>query len=79
MAALPFWGSSCCVVSVPYDVTKGTVKATYTVTKVAAKTAIGAGKTVYKVGEFVFSVTRAPMEWPMTLIESISRASRRSK
>ena len=39
--------SSCCFITTPYNAAKGTVKATYKVTKGVAKTTIGAGKLVY--------------------------------
>ena len=57
---------SCCIVKIPYKVTKGTVKVAYTVTKFA-------GKTVYTIGKFTFKVVMAPLTWPLTRrdIESI--------
>jgi len=57
---------SCSVFKTTYKVTKGTVKTTYKVTK-------GVGKAVYKIGEFTFTVVKAPLSWPLTRneIESI--------
>lgn len=47
--------SSCSAVSTTYDVTKGTVKATY-------KTA----KIMYDLGKYSFEVVMAPLDWPLT-------------
>ncbi len=47
--------SGCGIFSTTYKVTKGVVNAT-----------IGAGKIVYEVGEFTFSVVMAPLTWPLT-------------
>jgi len=57
---------SCSIFKTTYKVTKGTVKTTYKVTK-------GVGKAVYKIGEFTFTVVKAPLSWPLTRneIESI--------
>lgn len=57
---------SCSVVKAPYTLTKGTLKTACTVTKFAAKTTIGTGKVIYKVGDFTFSVVSAPLSWPLT-------------
>ncbi len=57
---------SCSVVKAPYTLTKGTLKTAYTVTRFAAKTTIGTGKVIYKVGDFTFSVVTAPLSWPLT-------------
>ena len=57
---------SCSVVKAPYTLTKGTLGTAYTVTKFAAKTTIGTGKVIYKVGDFTFSVVTAPLSWPLT-------------
>ena len=64
---------SCRPLSTTYKVTKGTVKTAYKGTKGVVKATIGAGKLVYKVGEFTFKVVRAPLSWPLTHgeIESI--------
>jgi len=47
--------SACGIFSTTYKVTKGAVNAT-----------IGAGKIIYKVGEFTFTVVMAPLTWPLT-------------
>ena len=64
---------SCSTVSTTYRVTKGTVKTAYRGTKGLVKATVGAGKLVYKVGEFTFKVVKAPLSWPLTHeeIESI--------
>ena len=75
-AALPFAIQSCSVVSTTYDVTAGTVKATYNTAKFATKTTVGTGKLVYKIGKFTFAVVMAPLDWPMTQdIDSIDGMS----
>ena len=67
---------SCSVVSTTYDITEGTVKATYKTAKYATKATIGTTKLVYKVGRFTFEVVMAPLDWPMTRdIESIGGLS----
>jgi len=57
---------ACCVVSTAYKVGKGTVKATYVVTKTSVKGAFGTAKVIYKVGGFTFNVVTAPLDWPFT-------------
>ena len=57
---------SCTVVTLPYKVTKATVKTTYKLTKFTVKTTIFAGKVVYKVGKFTYVVVRAPFNLPLT-------------
>jgi rare lipoprotein A len=61
---------SCSVVKTTYRVTAGTLKLGYKVTKFA-------GKTVYHVGKFTFTVVMAPLTWPLTHeeIESIDELS----
>lgn len=65
---------SCSVVRFTYDVTESTISSTYKITRVVVKTTYGAGKAVYKVGEFTFNVVTAPLDWPLTHeeIESIA-------
>jgi rare lipoprotein A len=61
---------SCCVIKATYHLTAGTLKLAYKVTKFA-------GKTVYYVGKFTFTVVMAPLTWPLTHdeIESIDALS----
>ncbi len=60
------WAASgCAVVKAPYEITKGTLKATYHVGKFAVGTGMVTGKTVYTVGRFTFVVAKAPLEWPL--------------
>ena len=58
--------SACGVVKTSWRVAKGTVKTTYTVTKLATRATIGTGKVVYLVGGFTFKVVTAPLNWPLT-------------
>jgi rare lipoprotein A len=58
--------SACTVVSTTYDVTKGTVKATYKVAETATRMTIGTGKFIFKAGQFTYEVVMAPMDWPLT-------------
>jgi rare lipoprotein A len=69
--------SSCTLVSLPYDVTKATVKTAYTATKITGKTAWGTAKILTKVGGYTFEVAAAPLDWPLTHdnIESIGGLS----
>lgn len=57
---------SCSIVETTYDITVGTLKLGYEVTKFA-------GKTVYYVGKYTFIVVMAPLDWALTNddIESI--------
>jgi rare lipoprotein A len=57
---------SCSIIKTTYNITAGTLKLGYTVTKFA-------GKTVYHVGKFTFTVVMAPLSWALTNddIESI--------
>jgi rare lipoprotein A len=68
---------SCSPVSTTYRVTKGTVRTAYKGTKGVVKATVGAGKLIYKVGEFSFKVVKAPLSWPLTHeeIESIDGLS----
>jgi rare lipoprotein A len=50
---------SCGIVKTAYNVTAGTLKLGYKVTRFA-------GKTVYYVGKFTFTVVAAPITWPLT-------------
>lgn len=61
---------SCGVVRTTYSVTAGTLKLGYEVTRFA-------GKTVYHVGKFTFTVVMAPLTWPLTRddLESIDDLS----
>jgi peptidoglycan lytic transglycosylase len=42
-----------------------TVSKAYRYTKTTVNLAVGAGKVVYQVGEFTFSVVTAPLDWPL--------------
>jgi rare lipoprotein A len=57
---------ACSVITIPYKVGKGTIKATYHVTKTVTKGAFGTVKIAYKIGEFTFNVATAPLDWPFT-------------
>ena len=50
---------SCGIVRTTYNITAGTLKLGYKVTRFA-------GKTVYTVGKFTFTVVMAPLTWPLT-------------
>ena len=69
--ALALYG--CAVVKAPYEITKGTLKATYHVGRFAVGTGMVTGKAVYTVGRFTFVVAKAPLDWPLVRedIESI--------
>jgi rare lipoprotein A len=43
-----------------------TVSKAYHYTKTTINLAVGAGKIVYKIGEFTFTVVMAPLDWPLT-------------
>ncbi len=62
-AALPIHG--CSVASDTYKATKGAVKTTYGLTKGAVILGVGAGKLVYRIGDFTFDVVTAPLDWPL--------------
>ena len=50
---------SCSIIKTTYNITAGTLKLGYSVTRFA-------GKTVYHVGKFTFTVVMAPLSWPLT-------------
>jgi rare lipoprotein A len=50
---------SCGIIRTTYHITAGTLKLGYNVTKFA-------GKTVYTVGKFTYTVVKAPLTWPLT-------------
>jgi rare lipoprotein A len=56
--------NNCCFVKVPYKIVKGTVKGSYYIVKGAYELTSGTVKVVYKIGEFSFTVVKAPLEWP---------------
>ncbi|WP_300457321.1 septal ring lytic transglycosylase RlpA family protein [Desulfobacula sp.] len=67
---------SCATLTTTYNITKGTVAATYDTAKFVTKLGIGTLKMSYKMGTFTFNVISAPLEWPMTSdIESIDGLS----
>lgn len=66
LACAAFTAFSCSALSKAYRVGKGSVKATYDITRSIANVSVGTGKIVYKVGEFTFSVAMAPLSWPLT-------------
>lgn len=72
-----FFLGSCGIISTTYRIVKGTVTTTYKVTKGVVKGTIGAGKVIYKIGEFTFEVVMAPLTWPFTRdgLESIDGIS----
>jgi rare lipoprotein A len=57
--------AACSVAKTTYNIGKGTVRATYEVTKFTADTAFGAGKVLYRVGKFGIAVVIAPLSWPL--------------
>ncbi len=56
----------CSLVSVPYEVTKGTVEGTIWAVKTTYRVSAGVTKIVYKIGEFTYEVVKAPIEWSLT-------------
>lgn len=66
LLCLVFSVTACGVVKTTYKVTKGTVKTTYKVAKTATNVTIGAGRFLFKAGEFTYEVVMAPMDWPLT-------------
>jgi len=57
---------SCSLITVPYRITKATIKTTYKITKFTIKTTIGTGKIIYKIGKFTYVVVKAPFNVPLT-------------
>lgn len=57
--------SGCAIVTVPYKITKGTIKGSIWVVKGTYKLTTGTTKLLYKIGEFSFMVVRAPLDWPL--------------
>jgi rare lipoprotein A len=55
----------CAVVTIPYKITKGTIKGSIWVVKGAYELTAGTTKLLYKIGEFTFEVVRAPLDWPL--------------
>jgi rare lipoprotein A len=69
---------SCSALNTTYNITKGTVNATYDydTARFVTKLGIGTLKMSYKIGTFTFHVILAPLEWPMTSdIESMDGLS----
>jgi len=55
----------CAVVTIPYRITKGTIKGGIWVVKGTYELTAGTTKLLYKIGEFTFEVVRAPLDWPL--------------
>jgi rare lipoprotein A len=57
--------AGCAVITVPYKVTKSTIKGCIWVVKGTYEFTAGVTKLTYKIGEFSFEVVRAPPEWTL--------------
>jgi len=57
------WG--CSAVKIPYKVITGTVKGGYYVVKGTYELTAGTTKAVYRIGEFTFTVIKAPIGWAL--------------
>lgn len=57
---------SCSALNTTYNITKGTIGATYDTAKFVTKLGVGTLKMSYKIGAFTFDVITAPLDWPMT-------------
>lgn len=70
VALICFCFLSCGLIRTTYHITKGTLKLGYGVTRLA-------GKTIYTVGKFTYTVVKAPLSWPLMNedIESIDGLS----
>jgi rare lipoprotein A len=55
--------AACSFIKAPYQVVSGTVKGTYYVVKGTYELTAGTTKLVYKVGDYTFRVTKAPLDW----------------
>lgn len=62
-AAACIYFAGCSLIKAPYQVVSGTVKGTYYVVKGTYELTAGTTKLVYKVGEYTFRVTKAPLDW----------------
>jgi rare lipoprotein A len=69
--------AGCWVVSVPYEIVKGTVKGTYYVVKGTYELTAGTTKVVYRIGKFTYKVVKAPIDWALVNedIESVDGLS----
>jgi rare lipoprotein A len=67
----------CWVVTVPYEIVKGTVKGTYYVVRGTYEITAGTTKVVYNIGKFTYKVVKAPIDWAFVNedIESIDGLS----
>lgn len=57
--------TGCSIITVPYKITKATVKGTIWTVKGAYELTAGTTKLVYTIGKFTFKVVRAPIDWPL--------------
>lgn len=55
--------TGCWVVTVPYEIVKGTVKGTCYVVKGTYELTAGTTKVVYRIGKFTYKVVKAPIDW----------------
>jgi len=61
-----FWWlilEGCAVVTIPYKITKRTIKGGMWVVKGTYEFTAGTTKLIYKIGAFTFEVVRAPLDW----------------
>jgi rare lipoprotein A len=57
--------TGCAIITLPYKITKKTVKGAIWTVEGAYELTAGTTKLVYNVGKFTFLVVRAPFDWPL--------------
>lgn len=58
-----FFSAGCWIFKAPYKIVSGTVKGSYYFVKGAYELTAGTTKVVYKIGEYTFKITKAPLDW----------------
>lgn len=58
--------AGCSVVTAPYRLAKGVVQGTVWVAKTTYEVTAGTVKVVYRIGEFTYTVVKAPIGWALT-------------
>lgn len=58
--------AGCSLVTAPYRLVKGAVQGTVWVAKTTYEVTAGTVKVIYRIGEFTYTVVKAPIEWALT-------------
>jgi rare lipoprotein A len=58
--------AGCSLITAPYRIVKGAVQGSIWVVKTTYEVTAGTARIVYRIGEFTYTVVKAPIEWALT-------------